>query len=350
MRDLLPSERPLLLLAPMQDVTDRAFFEVIHTYGGADVYVTEYFRVHRESKPEKQILDSVLHHGTGRPVIAQMIGEDIAALVRTAKELQRYPVAGIDLNLGCPAPIVCRKQAGGGLLRTPEKLAAILHALRDTVGNRFTVKTRVGYDSPAEFDRLLEVFAACPIDALTIHGRTVKDRYRTPLHLHAIARAVECLPCPVIANGNVVSVRAGLSLRAQTGAAGLMIGRGAIRNPLLFHGLRTAWSHGPEAGEHAARFSLRQVLEYVERLFEKTKTPRLDRFDASKHVQKLKKYLAFIAQGVDREGRFEYEIRRVSTGEAFWDTCRRHLDRDGFLAPDPPSGSRVFCGFDQLLR
>ena len=126
----------------MQEVTDGAFWTLVHRYGGADVYWTEYFRVQAESTPEKRILDAISQNTTGRPVVAQMIGNDMPALVRTARVLQQYPVAAIDLNLGCPAPIVYRKCAGGGLLREPERIDAILGALREAVRIPFTVKTR----------------------------------------------------------------------------------------------------------------------------------------------------------------------------------------------------------------
>ena len=162
----------------MQDVTTLQFMRVIARYGGPDVYWTEYFRVHGDSRPEKWILESITNNPTGRPVVAQLIGNDIPALIRTARELQKYPIAAIDLNLGCPAPIVYRKCAGGGLLREPEKIDAILGALRDAVTVPFTVKTRIGFQSAEEFDELLPVFAKHPIDLLTIHARTVKQMYR----------------------------------------------------------------------------------------------------------------------------------------------------------------------------
>ena len=102
---LLAGPEPVLALAPMQGVTDLPFLKLIAAYGGADVYVTEYFRVYATSRLDKHILKSVTENPTGRPVIAQMIGNDIPALVRTARELQQYPVAAVDLNLGCPAPL-----------------------------------------------------------------------------------------------------------------------------------------------------------------------------------------------------------------------------------------------------
>src|SRR6185312_16568722 len=103
------SGQPLTALAPMQDVTDLAFMRVIAHYGPPDYFFTEFFRVHAQSRPEKHILRSIDENDTGRPVFAQLIGEDIPHLVRTAAELCRHPVAGIDLNLGCPAPKIYRK-------------------------------------------------------------------------------------------------------------------------------------------------------------------------------------------------------------------------------------------------
>src|ERR1051325_11947836 len=107
----------------MQDVTNRAFWALMAQYGGPDLYWTEYFRVHRDSRLEPWILESVVDNPTGRPAIAQLIGNDIPSLVRAAKELQEYPIAAVDLNLGCPAPVVYRKCAGGGLLREPGRVA-----------------------------------------------------------------------------------------------------------------------------------------------------------------------------------------------------------------------------------
>src|SRR5437764_10828171 len=90
---VLRSGAAVLALAPMQDVTDLPFWKLMTAYGGADVYFTEYFRVHADSNLEKWILESIVKNPTGRPVVAQMIGNDIPSLVRTARDLERYPIA-----------------------------------------------------------------------------------------------------------------------------------------------------------------------------------------------------------------------------------------------------------------
>jgi len=321
MRDLLPENRPLLILAPMQDITDLPFWRVMARYGGPDVYYTEYFRVHRDSRPEKHILRSIEENPDGKPVIAQMIGQDIEALRRTVLDLQKRKIVGIDINFGCPAPVVCKKDAGGGLLRHPEKIDAILREVRAAVHLHFTVKTRIGFDSPDEFPALLDLYRRHPIDELTVHGRTVREMYKPVLHPDAIERAARLMPCPVFANGNVRDVESARHMVETTGARGLMIGRGAIRNPWLFNQIREAWS----TGEVQTRPTLVDLREYIERLHEATWQPGMR--DAGQ-VGKMKKYLTYIAPGIgpdeNREA-FWNEIKPALTLRDLFAICDRHL-------------------------
>lgn len=342
MSPLLPPDRPALFLAPMQDVTDLPFMRVMAAMGGADTYVTEYFRVYENSRLDPYILRSVTENPTGRPVVAQMIGQHPEALVHTVGELKKHPVAGIDLNLGCPAPVVCRKDAGGGLLRKPEHVDLLLGTLRDACGDLpFTVKTRVGFESPDEFDQLLGVFKKHAIDLLTIHGRTVKERYQTPVHVEKIRQAVNELPCPVIANGNVVNLETGLAYLDRTQAAGLMIGRGAIRHPWIFAKLRASF-----LGEEIPIVTGRMILDYITMLYEETGREHTA-FIEAKHVQKMKRYLVYIVQGHEPE--FEHAIRRVKTKGEFFRVCRDFLENDDAAPELPLENSKLFCGFSQFL-
>jgi tRNA-dihydrouridine synthase len=308
----------MLSLAPMQDVTNGAFWSLIHRYGGPDVYWTEYFRVSATSTPEKRILDDIVNNTTGRPVVAQMIGNDIPALIRTAKLLEQLPIAAIDLNLGCPAPIVYRKCAGGGLLREPQRIDRILGALRDAIQIKFTVKTRLGFDSADEFDDLLAIFARHSLDALTVHARTVAQHYRLPVHYDRIRQAVDVMPCPVIANGHVYSAAQAQELLMRTGARGLMIGRGVIRSPWLFEQIRRHLK-----GEAAIAPTGRQVLEYVLALWDSQSGA--DRPEKVR-CERLKKFLHYLGEGVP--GEFWPQIRRTETAADFHRICRECLDHD----------------------
>jgi len=225
-------EPPTLSIAPMQDVSVLPLWRCLEKRGGPDLYITEYFLVHRDSTPEKKILRNI-HGMSGRkPVVAQMIGDDPEHLVRTARLIEEQSdCVGIDVNLGCPAPKVCGKQAGGALLKDRELIRRIASQLRKAAKGRLTLKTRISFESPSEFEGLLDLFGSLPIDGLAIHGRTVKEKYQSPVHTDCIAQAIETLPFPVTANGNIVSARTALAMHNQTGTARLMIGRGGIRNP-----------------------------------------------------------------------------------------------------------------------
>ena len=325
--EVLAGPEPVLALAPMQGVTDLPYLKLIAAYGGADIYVTEYFRVYATSRLEKDILRSVTENPTGRPVIAQMIGNDIPALVRTARELQQYPVAAVDLNLGCPAPVVYRKGAGGGLLREPQGVDAILGALRDAVSIPFTVKTRIGFDSAEVFAELLPIYAKHSLDLVTVHARTVKEMYRSEVHYDFIARAVGALPCPVLANGNVYSAQKAAAVLKSTGARGLMIGRGVIRNPWLFRQIR---EH--QRGELVFIPRGSDVLAYVRALYEAVCSPAVRE---SAQVQKMKKYMNYLGVGVESTGQFLHQIRRVTTTAELFRVCEEYLDHDRPMPLEP---------------
>ena len=304
----------------MQDVTDLPFWQLMTRYGGADLYVTEYFRVHPDSRLDPNILASITENPTGCPVVAQMMGNDIPSLVRAAKELEQHPVAAIDLNLGCPVPVVYRKCAGGGLLRDPDRVDGILGALREAVTIPFTVKTRIGFDDPSVFEQMLPIYARHSLDLLTVHGRTVKEMYRGEIHYEYIARAVAAMPCPVVANGNVSSVHRAEETLALTGARGLMIGRAAIRNPWIFQQIR---QH--RRGEPIYHPTGREVLAYIHALYEAVCDPQVREVS---QVQKMKKYLTYISDGVEPTGQFQHSIRRVVTRAEFFGICNEYLDHE----------------------
>jgi len=341
---------PATALAPMQDVTDLAFMRVIAHYGAPDYFFTEFFRVHSQSRPEKHILRSIDENDTGRPIFAQLIGEDIPQLVRTIRELRKHPIAGIDLNLGCPAPKVYKKNVGGGLLRDPQRIDEILAALRDACGDKcsslggdadrstssgacpFTVKMRIGFEDTAHFDTILGSVARHGVDLLSVHGRTVREGYRSEVHYDFIARAAARVPCPVLANGNITSAAKARAVIAETGCAGVMIGRHAIRNPWIFAQCRDAFS-----GRQPAPVILSQVRDYIERLYEATRSAD---FSERAHVNKMKKYLNFVGQSVDPEGAFLHAMRRANTAAELFQICDTHL----LAEPEKPFADEPYPG------
>ncbi len=313
----LAAGQPWTALAPMQDVTDLAFMHVIAGYGAPDLFFTEFFRVHAQSRPEPHILQSITGNTTGRPVFAQLIGESVPHLLATVRELLATPAAGIDLNLGCPAPKIYRKNVGGGLLRDPARIDEILGALRAAVPGLLTVKMRVGFDDFANFERILELINRHAVDLLTVHGRTVKEMYRGEVHYDLIAQAVRTVRCPVLANGNITSAERAAAIVTHTGAAGVMLGRHAIRNPWIFRQCRERF-----AGLPVTVVNLADVRAYVERLYQAMATPGVPE---RLQVARIKKFLNFVGQGVDPAGAFLHDMRRAETAADLFAACDRHL-------------------------
>jgi len=320
-------------LAPMQDVTTLSFMQVISRYGAPDLFFTEYFRVHASSRLEPHILDSITKNPSGKPVFAQLIGESVPDLIRTVEALLEHPIAGIDLNMGCPAPKVYKKNVGGGLLRDLERVGQILPALREATQGRcpFTVKMRIGFEDDRHFAALLDLIEANAVDLLSLHGRTVREMYRSQVHYDHIRRAVERLKIPVLANGDISSVSKAVWCAETTGCHGYMIGRHAIRNPWIFRQLREHY-----AGQPVFRPSLLDVRQYIADLHAATHNPELPEM---KNLGKLKKFLNFVGQSVDAEGVFLYKMRRTRSLDELFNLCDQMLvaaDRAALLYADEP--------------
>lgn len=305
----------------MQDVTTLPFMRVVAHYGAPDYFFTEYFRVYPNSRLESHILASITENDTGRPVFAQLIGENIGEMTRIARELQGYPIAGIDLNMGCPAPKIFKKNVGGGMLRDLKQVDETLQALRQAIPERFTVKMRVGFEDKSLYQDLLECINRHRIDLLSVHGRTVRQMYRGEVDYEAIALARATVNCPVFANGNITSAGKAESVLEQTGCFGAMVGRSAIRNPWIFRQIRER-----AQGHPVVQPSLSQVRDYIDRLWSATAQGRLD---DRRHVSYMKKFLNFVGQSVDSEGQFLHAMRRTQTPADLFAVCDTYLVKHG---------------------
>jgi tRNA-dihydrouridine synthase len=138
---------------------------------------------------------------------------------------------------------------------------------------------------------------------------------------------VEAVPCPVLANGNIYSAAKAAEVLALTGARGLMIGRGVIRNPWLFRQIRELRS-----GEPIFCPSGRDVLEYVQALYEAVSTPGVKE---SAQINNMKKYMNFIGLGVEPTGEFLHQIRRTTSRAEFFALCRHFLDHEDPMSLEP---------------
>ncbi|WP_043739998.1 tRNA dihydrouridine synthase DusB [Thioalkalivibrio nitratireducens] len=236
---------PVVFLAPMAGVSDRPFRQLCRRLGASGAVsemVTSDTRLWDTAKTRHR-LD---HRGEPAPRIVQLLGNEPDRLAQAARENVARGADIIDLNLGCPAKKVCRKAAGSALLADEDLVERLLQALTAAVTVPVTLKMRLGIDRDhLTATRIARIAERAGVAMLTVHGRTRACGYRGEVDYRAIAAVVDAVGIPVLANGDITTVEHATAVLRQTGAAGLMIGRGAQGRPWLPGRIRAALDGRP---------------------------------------------------------------------------------------------------------
>ena len=230
-----------LILAPMEGVIDASMRALLTELGGLDRCVTEFVRVSDRLLPPRVFhrLCPELREGgqtsSGVPVFLQLLGGQAQPMADNAARAAELGAPGIDINFGCPAKTVNRSDGGAILLREPLRVGAIAAAVRRAVPASIpvTAKIRLGFEDRSPFLDNVRALADAGVDELAIHARTRSDGYKPPAWWDEIARAVELVDFPVIANGEIWSPDDSRRARAASHCADLMLGRGVLCRPDL---------------------------------------------------------------------------------------------------------------------
>ena len=242
-----------LLLAPMEDVTDRPF-RMICKEQGADIVYTEFVNAEgliRERERGSQKTQDKLDFGEAeRPLGIQIYGASELSMEAATQIATAARPDLIDINCGCWVSNVALRGAGAGLLRDPDRMRLVAERVIGATGLPVTVKTRLGWD--ADSIRIVEVATMLQeigVKALSVHCRTRAQGHKGEVDYSWIARLVEAVSIPVIANGDINTATDVHHVLSTTGCDGVMLGRGAIRHPWVFrearHLLRTGEAHPP---------------------------------------------------------------------------------------------------------
>jgi tRNA-dihydrouridine synthase len=257
--------QPFFILAPMDGVTDTVFRHVVDKAARPDMYFTEFTNTDGYCSPKGRhsTYSRLLFTDDEQPLVAQIWGTVPEHFAEMAIGLKEMGYQAVDINMGCPAKDVTKKGAGSALIQTPELAAEIIAATK-TAGLPVSVKTRIGYRA-RNTEEWLGFLLKQDIVALTVHARTMKEMSKVPAHWEEVAKAVklrdEIAPQTlIIGNGDVANREEGLKRIAETGADGIMIGRGAFVNVFCFE---------HNAQEHAKE-ELFDLLAYHLDLWEKT--------------------------------------------------------------------------------
>ncbi len=253
-------QKPIMVLAPMANVTDVSFRRMIAkhsrhvrkdgTMGGPDVMWTEFVSADglMRATPEGKamLMADLLYSEEERPIVAQLFSSHPEYMEGAARLCAELGFDGIDINMGCPDKTIERQGCGAAMIKNPEAAVAVIRAAkRGAPGLALSVKTRIGYNKN-ELETWLPVLLAEMPDVITIHARTRKEMSKVPARWEHVARAVEirnevqkALPenerTLILGNGDAVSLTDAEAKIVATGADGVMFGRAIFGNPWFFH-------------------------------------------------------------------------------------------------------------------
>lgn len=252
----------------MEGLADDVLRKVLTCIGGYDQAVTEFVRVSGSLLPNRtftRISPELLNGGktpSGTPVVVQLLGSDPECVAGNAARLAMLQPPGIDLNFGCPAPCVNRHRGGAALLGEPELLHQIVSAVRAAVPAAIpvTAKMRLGIADTGLAIACAQALSEGGAASLVVHARTKEQGYRPPAHWEWVAAIRAAVRVPVVANGEVWTVADWVRCREVSGCDDVMLGRGAVSDPLL--ALRIRGRASPLPGPEDWQLLLPQLAEF----------------------------------------------------------------------------------------
>ena len=245
---LLPKDKngcPYLLLAPMEGVGDRTFRKAMASIGGFDEAVRDFLRVPSNAHVKSLARDYDAEEIAPIPLAAQLMGSDPALMADMAREIEARGAKRIDLNCGCPSNRVTGRGAGSSLLKEPNFLYEVAVSICRAVAIPVTIKMRSGYEDISLFTENLQAAEASGARYITLHPRTKVEGYGPPARWDLIARAKSTLKIPLVGNGDILTVDHALAMLKETACDALMIGRGSVINPFIFHQIRAHFAKTP---------------------------------------------------------------------------------------------------------
>ncbi len=255
-------------LAPMAGIADKAFRELCARFGAAYT-VTEMVSAKGLTMGDKKSAALLSLGSDEKTAGAQIFGDDPETMASAAVKCLEFGPKIIDINMGCPAPKIAGNGGGAALMKNPALAAEIIKAVASAVNVPVTAKIRKGWDSDSvnavEMARLLEKSGAA---AITVHGRTKKERYSGKVDYDIIRQVKSAVDIPVIGNGDVVDAQSAALMLEETGCDAVMIGRGALGNPWIFRCVNVYLSDGIVIPPPSLEEKMTVMLSHIRKIME----------------------------------------------------------------------------------
>ena len=261
----LDFSKPLFALAPLAGFTDLPFRSVVKKFG-ADLTVSEMISSNALAFKSKKTFKMLEKNELETPYSIQIAGSD-QGIIRQAVELlnERDGIDIIDLNCGCPAPKVVNNLQGSSLLTDLPKMAETIRTIKEYSNKEYTsVKMRLGFNEKNHIEqaKLCEDNGA---DYIAVHGRTRAGKYKAAVDYEALKEVVASVNIPVLVNGDINSPEKAKKILEYTGAAGVMVGRGAVGRPWMFQ-LMKNYLNGTGSAEVTSELVQEVVLEHFDQM------------------------------------------------------------------------------------
>lgn len=292
-----------ILLAPMAGITNLPFRVICEKFNPGLVYtemVSSKGLFYDDKKTEKLLNMK----NEKRPVAVQIFGNDIEAMVYSAKKVSKIANL-IDINMGCPAPKVVKNGDGSKLMLDIELSRKIIQAVVENSSVPVTVKIRKGWDKEhincIEFAKMAEQAGAC---AITIHGRTRDEFYSGTADWEIIKKLKQEVSIPVIGNGDIKSPQDALKMFEYAGVDGIMIGRAAIGNPWIFMQIQEYLKNGKMieiSNEKRLKIILEHINLQVEELGENT------------GIKEMRKHMTYYIKGLKDSSAIRQKMNTIET-------------------------------------
>jgi len=242
---------PVYALAPLAGYTDLPFRNVVKKFG-ADLTVSEMLSSNALAYGSEKTLKMLERSPNEDPYSVQIAGSDEEVVRRAVEVLnEQESIDIIDLNCGCPVPKIVGHGSGSALLNDLPRMAKIIEMIKKTSNkSTLSVKIRLGFESKNHIE-IAKLVEACGADFVAVHGRTRAGKFKAPVDYDAIGEIKAAVSIPVIANGDIDSFEKAQWVLAHTKADGVMIGRGAVGAPWIFHQLKSGNAHVEPLTKHA---------------------------------------------------------------------------------------------------
>jgi tRNA-dihydrouridine synthase B len=289
-----------VILAPMTGVTDLPFRRIVKRFG-AGLTVSEMIASQAMIRETRQSLQKSLWDPAEEPVSLQLAGCEPQVMAEAAKLNEQRGAAIIDINMGCPVKKVVNGDAGSALMRDLPLAAAIIEATVQAVTVPVTLKMRMGWDHASlNAPELAEIAEKSGIRMITVHGRTRCQMYKGSADWSFVRKVKQAVSVPVIVNGDICSIEDAREALRQSGADGVMIGRGAYGRPWLLAQAMAALGQGGERPDPTLDEQLATILEQYEAM--------LSLYGRQTGVNLARKHLGWYTKGLPGSAEFRNKV------------------------------------------